>query len=83
VGGLAGNRCRDSHPAVNDLPEADIGTGSDLVQAFSQDNKLNGDPGVFTYIGGLAWVTAVVAAAVALRRAGAPLSVAIWLPYRH
>jgi hypothetical protein len=63
--------------AVNELPAADRRTGSELVQAFSQDNKLNGDPGVFTYVAGLAWVTAVVAAAVALRRGGAPLSVAI------
>jgi hypothetical protein len=38
-----------------------------------QDNVIVGDPGVVATIGALAWIAAVIAAAVAVRRAGAPV----------
>jgi hypothetical protein len=63
---------------VNDLPASDRPVGAELVEGFD-DHALIGDPGVFTVIGGLGWVVAVVAAAIALRRTGAPLSAAILL----
>jgi hypothetical protein len=63
---------------VNDLPAADRSVGAELVEGYD-DNALIGDPGVFTAIGGLGWVVAVIAAAIALRGAGAPLSAAIFL----
>jgi hypothetical protein len=63
---------------VNDLPEADRAVGAELVEGYD-DNALIGDPGVFTVLGGLGWVVAVLAAAIALRRVGAPLSAAVCL----
>ena len=63
---------------VNGLPDADQAVGSELVENYA-DSALIGDPGVFTAIGGLGWITAVIAAAVALRGAGAPMSAAGFL----
>jgi hypothetical protein len=63
---------------VKELPAADRPVGAELVEGYD-DNALIGDPGVFTVIGGLGWVVAVIAAAIALRRSGAPLSAAVFL----
>jgi hypothetical protein len=63
---------------VNGLPEADQAVGSELVENYA-DSTLIGDPGVFTAIGSLAWITAAIAAAIALRGAGAPLSATVLL----
>jgi hypothetical protein len=45
---------------------------ADALQSLQAD-VIVGDPGVVGSIGALAWITAVIAAAMALRRAGAPL----------
>jgi hypothetical protein len=63
---------------VNELPTADRPVGAELVEGFD-DNALIGDPGVFTVIGGLGWVVAVLAAAIAIRGIGAPISASICL----
>ena len=63
---------------VNGLPDVDRAVGSELVENYV-DSALIGDPGVFTAIGDLSWITAVIAAAIALRGAGAPLSAAVLL----
>lgn len=64
---------------VNGLPEAERGTGADLVQDFAE-SPLVREFGVFATIGSLGLVVAMIAAGVALRRnAGAPLYVAVLL----
>jgi hypothetical protein len=64
---------------VNGLPVAERGTGSDLVNDFTE-NILVRDFGVFNAIGSLSLITATIAAGIALRRqAGVPLSVPILL----
>ncbi|HSI81699.1 MAG TPA: hypothetical protein VK919_13710 [Solirubrobacterales bacterium] len=65
--------------ALNGLPEIGQATREDLVQDFAE-NVLFRDLGVFSSIGSLALIAAMIAAAVALRgHAGAPLSVVILL----
>lgn len=54
----------------------DEGGGRQLVNDFYA-NPIAGEPGVFNVIGGAAWVIALIAAAVAIRKAGAPLGAAI------
>jgi hypothetical protein len=65
---------------VNALPQTErAATGADLVHDFA-DNILIRNFGVFGNIGSLAFITAMIAAGVALRRhAGAPLAVAALL----
>jgi hypothetical protein len=63
---------------VNALPQAERATGADLVHDFA-DNVLIRNFGVFGNIGSLALIIALIAAAVALRRAGASLAVAALL----
>jgi hypothetical protein len=65
---------------VNGLPESERATtGASLVNDFA-DNVLIRGFGVFVSIGTLAFITATIAAGVALRRqAGAPLSVPVLL----
>jgi hypothetical protein len=63
---------------VNALPQTERATGADLVHDFA-DNVLIRNFGVFGNIGSLALITAAIAAGVALRRAGAPASVAVLL----
>jgi hypothetical protein len=63
---------------VNALPQPERATGADLVHDFA-DNILIRNFGVFGNIGSLALITAAIAAGVALRRAGAPASVAVLL----
>jgi hypothetical protein len=64
--------------ALNGLQQVDQGTREDLTQDFAE-HVLVRDLGVFSSIGVLAFVTAMIAAGVALRRAGAPLSVPVLL----
>lgn len=64
---------------VNGLPADERGTGSDLVNEFT-DNILLRDYGFFSIIGGLSLITATIAAGMALRRqAGVPIAVPILL----
>jgi hypothetical protein len=63
---------------TNGLPAADRSIGSDAIESIN-DNAIVGDLGLLGGIGSLAWITAVIAAAVAVRRAGAPLSAAVLL----
>lgn len=63
---------------TNGLPATERSTGSDAIESVN-DNAIVGDFGLLNSVGALAWVTAVAAAAVAVRRAGAPLSAAVLL----
>lgn len=64
---------------VNGLPVAERGTGSTLVNDFTE-NILIRDFGVFNIIGTLSLITATIAAGIALRQqAGVPVSVPILL----
>jgi hypothetical protein len=64
---------------VNGLPVAERGTGSTLVNDFTE-NILIRDFGVFNIIGTLSLITAMIAAGIALRQqAGVPVSVPILL----
>jgi hypothetical protein len=65
---------------VNGLPKAERATGAELVQDFAESIFVRDVGGVFVSIGSLAFITAAIAAGVALRqRAGAPLAVAALL----
>lgn len=57
---------------ANDAPAGERPALSDAIQSL-QDNVIVGDPGVVAGLGALAWIVAVIAAAVAVRRAGAPV----------
>jgi len=57
---------------ANEAPAGQRPAVSDAIQAVGA-NVIVGDPGVIASIGALAWITAVIAAAVALRHAGAPI----------
>jgi hypothetical protein len=57
---------------ANDAPAGERPVLSDAIQSL-QDNVIVGDPGVVATIGALSWIAAVIAAAVAVRRAGAPV----------
>ena len=50
----------------------------DAIQSLA-DNVIVGDPGVLASVGALAWVVAVLAAAVAYRRVGAPVVATVLL----
>jgi hypothetical protein len=63
---------------VSGLPETERATGAAVLQDFAE-NSLIREAGVFGSIGGLAFITAAIAAGIALRRAGAALSVAVLL----
>ena len=63
---------------ANDAPAGQRPAVSDAIQAVGA-NVIVGDPGVVGSIGALAWITAVIAAAVALRRAGAPILATVLL----
>jgi hypothetical protein len=65
--------------AVNDLPETERATGAAVIQDYGDHVLLRGF-GVLVSIGSLAFITAAIAAGIALRRyAGAPIYVAILL----
>jgi hypothetical protein len=55
----------------NDAPVSQRPAVADAIQSLG-DNVIIGDPGVVGSVGAIAWVVAVIAAAVAYRRAGAP-----------
>jgi hypothetical protein len=57
---------------ANDAPAGQRPAVSDAIQAVGND-VIVGDPGVLTSVGALAWITAVIAATVAVRRASAPI----------
>jgi hypothetical protein len=63
---------------ANDSPAGQRPAVSDGIQALG-DNAIVGEMGVLGIVGGLAWVTAVIAAAVAVRHAGAPVLATVLL----
>jgi hypothetical protein len=63
---------------ANDVPPGERPLVSDAIQSL-QDNVIVGDPGVVGGIGALAWIVAVIAAAVAVRHAGAPVLATVLL----
>jgi hypothetical protein len=63
---------------ANDSPAGQRPAVSDGIQALG-DNAIVGEMGVVGIVGGLAWVTAVIAAAVAVRHAGAPVLATVLL----
>jgi hypothetical protein len=63
---------------ANDVPPSERPLVSDTIQSL-QDNVIVGDPGVVGGIGALAWIAAVIAAAVAVRHAGAPFLATVLL----
>ena len=63
---------------VNGLPQTELATGADLVHDFA-DHILIRNFGVFGNIGSIGLIIALIAAGVALRRAGASLAVAALL----
>jgi hypothetical protein len=63
---------------ANDAPAGERPAVSAAIQAVGE-NTIVGDAGVLLMVGALAWVTAVIAAAVAVRRAGAPLLATVLL----
>jgi hypothetical protein len=65
--------------AVNGLPEAERATGAAVIQDYGENVLIRGF-GVLVSIGSVAFIIAMIAAGVALRRhAGAPLAVPILL----
>ena len=56
---------------ANDVPARQRPAVADAIQSLG-DNVIIGDPGIVGSLGALAWVVAVIAAAVAYRNAGAP-----------
>jgi hypothetical protein len=63
---------------ANDAPSRERPALSDAIQSL-QDNVIVGDPGIVAGIGALAWIVATIAAAVAVRRAGAPVLATVLL----
>ena len=62
----------------NDAPVRQRPAVADAIQSLG-DNVIVGDPGVVVMVGSLAWIVAVVAAAIAYRQVGAPLLATILL----
>lgn len=62
----------------NDAPVRQRPAVADAIQSLG-DNVIVGDPGLVVTVGSLAWVVAVVAAAIAYRHVGAPLLATILL----
>ncbi len=63
---------------ANGAPAGERPVLSDAIQNL-QDNSIVGDPGFVGSLGAVAWITAVIAAAVAVRRAGAPVLATVLL----
>ena len=63
---------------ANDSPADERPAISDSIQALG-DNAIVGESGALALAGGLAWITAVIAAAVAVRHAGAPVLATVLL----
>jgi hypothetical protein len=62
----------------NDAPARQQAAVADAIQSL-QGNVIVGDPAVVGSLGALAWIVAVLAAAVAYRRAGAPVLATVLL----
>lgn len=62
----------------NDVPARQRPAVADAIQSLG-DNVIVGDPGVAAMVGSLAWIVAVIAAAIAYRHVGAPLLATILL----
>jgi hypothetical protein len=62
----------------NDAPVRQRPAVADAIQSLG-DNVIVGDPGVVGSVGALAWIVAVLSAAVAYRRLGAPLLATVLL----
>jgi hypothetical protein len=62
----------------NDVPVRQRPAVADSIQSLG-DNVIVGDPGIVASVGSLAWIVAVVAAAIAYRQLGAPLLATILL----
>ena len=63
---------------TNDAPTSEQAAVADAIQSLGS-NAIIGESGVVGVIGGLAWVVAVIAAAVAIRQAGAPVLATVLL----
>jgi hypothetical protein len=63
---------------ANDAPVRQRPAVADAIQSLG-DNVIVGDPGVVAMVGSVAWIVAVVAAAIAYRQVGAPLVATILL----
>jgi hypothetical protein len=63
---------------ANDVPADERPAVSDAIQSL-QDNLIVGEMSAAAIVGALAWAVAVIAAAVAYRRVGAPLIVSVLL----
>ena len=62
----------------NDAPVRQRPAVADAIQSLG-DNVIVGDPGILASVGSLAWIVAVIAAAIAYRQVGAPLLATILL----
>jgi len=62
----------------NDAPLRQRPAVADTIQSLG-NNVIVGDPGIVATVGSLAWIVAVLAAAVAYRHVGAPLLAAVLL----
>jgi hypothetical protein len=63
---------------ANDAPPGERAAVSDAIQSL-QGNVIVGESSVAGFGGALAWIVAVIAAAVAIRRAGAPVLATVLL----
>ena len=63
---------------ANDAPAGERAAVSDAIQAVGE-SAIVGEAGVLVIVGALAWITAVIAGAVAVRRAGAPVMASVLL----
>jgi hypothetical protein len=62
----------------NDAPVSQRPAVADAIQSLG-DNVIVGDPGILASVGSLAWIVAVLAAAVAYRGVGAPVLATVLL----
>ena len=63
---------------ANEAPASDRPAIADAIQSLG-DNAIVGEAGVLLSVGALAWAVAVIAAAVAFRGVGAPLTASVLL----
>ena len=63
---------------ANDAPAGQRTAIADSIQALG-DSAIVGEMGVLSIVGGLAWIAATVAAAIAVRGAGAPVLATVLL----
>jgi len=63
---------------ANEAPASDRPAMADAIQSLG-DNAIVGEAGVLVSVGALAWAVAVIAAAVAFRGVGAPLTASVLL----